>query len=189
MLSAREASAGLFGAYRLARLDAGGLRFFDASLEGFWRSFYAAAIVAPLYAVLVLIKFAIEVDPPDAVRYLSVSAISYVIAWVAFPFAMFYVCGLLDRQRHFTRYIVAYNWAAVLQNGVYLPMAIAERIGLLAPAPAQFLILLVLLAVLAYSWFVARVALDVPVLTAVGIVVLDLMLGIFVQSWTDFLLQ
>ena len=117
-------------------------------------------------------------------RYLAVNAISYVIAWVAFPLIMFYLCGLFDRQSHFIRYIVAYNWGAVLQNGLLLPIAIAERIGLLPP----LLVFLAMLAVLAYAGVVARVGLDVPVLTAVGVVLLDWLLGIFLQVWTSSLL-
>ena len=183
MLTAREASAGLYGAYRLARMDPGGMRFFDASVEGFWHSFYAALIVAPPYALLLLIKFAVEPDPPNTIIYLVVNAISYVIAWVAFPLVMFYLCGLFDRQSHFVRYIVAYNWAAVLQNCLVLPIAIAERLGLLPPV----LGFLSMIVVLVYAGFIARVALDVPWLTVAGIVMLDWLLGIILQLWTSYL--
>ena len=37
----------IYGAWRLALLDPSGLNWFDVSIEGFWRSFFAAAIVAP----------------------------------------------------------------------------------------------------------------------------------------------
>ena len=40
----REIVFGLYGAWRLAHLDRGGLGYFDASVEGFWKSFFAAAM-------------------------------------------------------------------------------------------------------------------------------------------------
>ncbi len=190
MLSMRDVVAGLLGAYRLACLDRGGLRYFDASPEGFWRSLYGAAtIVALPHALLLSIRFAVDPDPPDPLLYAGVNAIAYVVAWTIFPLVMFYLSRLIDRRGQLLRYIVAYNWAAVLQNGVYLPVAIAEQIGLLPAEPAQFLLLLALLGVMAYSCVVAHLALEVPLFTAIGIVILDLMLGIFVQVWTDRLLQ
>jgi len=49
--SAREMMYALYGAYRLARFDAGGMRYFDASIDGFWRSFFAAVLIAPFYLI------------------------------------------------------------------------------------------------------------------------------------------
>ena len=43
MITAREVSYGLFGAWRLAHLDRRGMEYFDTSIDGFWRSFWAAA--------------------------------------------------------------------------------------------------------------------------------------------------
>ena len=42
MISLREVFTALYGAYRLARLDAGGLKYFDITDQGFWRSFFCS---------------------------------------------------------------------------------------------------------------------------------------------------
>jgi hypothetical protein len=47
-----EVQLAVGGALRLARGDRRGLGSFDASLEGFWRSFRAAAICYPMYLFL-----------------------------------------------------------------------------------------------------------------------------------------
>ncbi|MCZ6467897.1 MAG: hypothetical protein O6829_11555, partial [Alphaproteobacteria bacterium] len=122
MLSAREAATSLYGAYRLARFDARGMTYFETSLAGFWRSFYAAVIVAPVFAVLLAMRYAAGGEATDEVRFASVEAIAYVIAWVAFPLVMVSLARLLDREERYLGYIVAYNWASVLQNGLYLPL-------------------------------------------------------------------
>ena len=44
----------LYGAYRLAFLDRSGMSHFNLSVDGFWRSFFAAVLVAPGFALLVV---------------------------------------------------------------------------------------------------------------------------------------
>ena len=82
MISLREVLTALYGAYRLARLDVGGLRFFDITDQGFWRSFFAAALVAPLYLVLLLIRYSNLPAPIPLFRFIALESIAYVIAWV-----------------------------------------------------------------------------------------------------------
>ena len=55
MPSLAEVARAIYGAWRLMLFDADGMTFFDLSTGGFWRSFFAAVVVAPLYAVLVVI--------------------------------------------------------------------------------------------------------------------------------------
>src|SRR6266851_4542519 len=53
-----EVQTAVGGALRLAVGDRRGLRFFDASIEGFWRSFRAGLICYPLYLFLVSFRVA-----------------------------------------------------------------------------------------------------------------------------------
>ena len=52
--STTEIAYAFYGAWRLAHLDASGLKYFDTSLDGFWKSFFAAVLVAPAYALIVV---------------------------------------------------------------------------------------------------------------------------------------
>ena len=47
-----EVQLAVGGALRLARGDPRGLGFFDTSIDGFWRSFRAAAICYPFFLML-----------------------------------------------------------------------------------------------------------------------------------------
>ncbi len=47
----REAIVSLYGAWRLARLDRRGFEVFDQTPAGAIRSFFAAVLVAPMYAL------------------------------------------------------------------------------------------------------------------------------------------
>jgi len=189
MITAREVVLSLFGAYRLARFDAGGADYFDKSLDGFWRSFFAAAIVAPMYLLLIYTRFATGMVDAHAGRYLSVEATAYVMAWVAFPLAILPVARMLDREGRYLGFIVAYNWASVLQNAVYLPLVILGLLGALPPELASGLNLIVLSLIMLYTWFVTRTMLDVDTFPAAGVVIVDLVLSVFIGAIAEGMLR
>src|ERR1700719_1853975 len=106
-----ETQLAIGGALKLARGDARGLGFFDASLDGFWRSFRAAAICYPLY--LILLAFRVTADKWAAsgvASIIAVESIAYVISWTAFPLLMLPLCRALGRENRFLAFMVAYNW-------------------------------------------------------------------------------
>lgn len=179
MIRSADAFTALYGAARLARFDKAGLGYFDVSLRGFWNSFYAGVIVAPLYAVLVALR---TTDADAGWAPLVIDALAYVVNWLVFPVVMLTLVRMLDRQRFYLRHIVAYNWASAVQNFVYLPLALLIQAGLLPTDVGALLSLLALGWVVVYSSFVTHVALDVPVPTAAALVVVDLVLGIVVNG-------
>ena len=182
MNRAREAAYALFGAYRLAHLDPSGLQHFNATAQGFWRSFLAALIVAPGYAILVGLELG---EAPDAASLdwggiALAQAVFYAISWVAFPLAMHFLTEWMDRRDAYIRYIVAYNWAAVLQMGVMLPAAALQA---MIPGNAGGLILLpAWAAVTFYQWYIARTALRIGGAAAAGVVGVDLALALAI-AW------
>lgn len=183
--SAREIASALYGAYRLARIDAGGMAFFDASTQGFWRSFFAAVLVAPFYAVFLAVRFPDFEGAVDPLAYAVVETMAYVVAWLAYPVVMASLTRMLGRAERFVGYIVAYNWAAVWQNVLLLPLAILGGLGIVPTDAWAFLYLIVLGAVLAYVWVVARLALELPPLTCAAIVILDLALTRLIMSFAE----
>ena len=56
--STREILSAIYGAWALFKLDPRGLELFEDSVPAFWRSFFAAVIVAPGFALLRVIDFA-----------------------------------------------------------------------------------------------------------------------------------
>ena len=84
-----EVQLAVGGALRLARGDRRGLGFFDTSIDGFWRSFRAAAICYPLYLLLLSFRVAAaQWEASGIATILVIETISYVISWVAFPLLM-----------------------------------------------------------------------------------------------------
>ena len=193
MVSAGEAVRSLYGAYRLARFDADGLKYFNPTLSGFWRSFFAAVLVAPLFMVIAALRYA-EITADEAVTtgpvyYLIVEMLTYVIGWLAFPVVMLNLAPMLDRKAHYCRYFTAYNWAAVWQHAVYLPVGILSLAGILPAELAAFLSMVVVMWTLTYAGFIATHALDVPPLTAAGLVLVDFFIGVLIAGFANNLLQ
>ena len=184
-----EITSGMYGSWRLALGDAGGFAYFNATRDGFWRSFLAMALVAPLFGGLLLLRYYREMDSVAPLRFFSVQAISYVVAWVIFPLLMFYVVQKIDRESRFFGYIAAYNWSSVIQNAVYIPLAIVAEMGWLPPDLINFLGFIVLVSVFAYTWFIARVGLNVNFAIAATIAGGDFILSIVLNSITEALLH
>jgi hypothetical protein len=185
MLTLRETALALTGVWQLAHLDPQGMAFFDRSVEGFWRSFRVAIIIAPAYALLLALHFMgtpIEAGWP---RLLLVEAIAYVVSWVAYPLAVFYVSQMLDRNAEYIGYIVAYNWASILRIAIYLPVTLLV-VGRALPAGfGQILLLAVTVAILIFDWFVARTGLRLGGVQAGGLVALDIALTVLITAASD----
>ncbi len=181
-IGVNQATRALYGAWRLARMDPSGMAFFDTSVDGFRRSFWAVGIVAPFYVVFLLLSQNAGLDQAGAVRYWAVESLSYVIGWTAFPVVMLTVSKSLDRAANFLRYIVAYNWAAVLQYAVFLPIAILVPAGFMAGDTANALMLVIFVPIIVYVWFVTKTALGVPDGTAAAIVGLDFLITLIIDA-------
>lgn len=181
MITAAEIAAGVTGALRLARRDPGGLACFDSSPHGFWRSFWVAALVAPAFLILDLLSGGLTAE--TTFRQIAIKLIGYVIDWTAFPVIMITIADSLGKWPVYTRYIVAYNWSAVVQMSVLLPVAI---LAVAAPSHATMLIAqAVTVVMLVYRAYVAHVGLAVGFGTAAGIVLLDVLLAGLLRAVTD----
>lgn len=186
MITAREAASGLYGAWRLAQGDRNGLGYFDASYYGFWRSFWAAAIVAPAYVLIIGLSQGNEGVTAGPMRVLAVHAIAYALDWTAFPLAMVFAAKALGRDATYLRFIVALNWAKVLEAAALLPAAL---IAAMAPGgPAEIVPLLAFGAVLVYHWWVTKCGLGADGLEAAGIVGVNLAIGVVITVWAQSLI-
>ncbi len=188
MINAAELSRSIFGAWMLARFDRTGAVLFGNTFEAFWRSFWAAFVVFPAFALLLMLRSAhaeIAVGPFWA---FFIQTTGYVVGWVAFPYVMFHVTRLFDCHAFYFRFIAAYNWAVVLQIALMLTVTALAASGFLPGSLGILLTAGAVIAILIYQGFIALVMLEVPAIGAVGIVVIDLVLSLVLQSWTDRLL-
>lgn len=181
MISAREIIYGIYGAYRLCRFDAQGLAFFNASREGFWRSFFAAVLIAPAAFLLNVLHLDKDAVQAGLLRAALIVGLAYVILVFAYPVVVYPLCQLLDRERNYIPYVIAYNWAGVIQMALVLPVALLAASGALPSAVAALAQLAVWAVTIVMLWYIAKTALQVPAGMAAALVALDLLIGVLVD--------
>jgi hypothetical protein len=170
----RSIGSGMHAALLLARGRADGLRIADHDLAGAARSFWAILVALPGFICLRLIDTA---GAPLPAHDFALDLLSYVVGWLAFALLSRPIVHLLDRMDRWPRFIVLWNWCNVVQ---YLLLVLAAVPGLLgAPDLVREVISLVAIGwALWLEWFAIRLTLDTTVLPALGLVALDVAIGV-----------
>ena len=126
MPSFNEISSSVRGAWQLFVMDQRGMNQFNLSAAGFWNSFFAAVLLAPIYFFVLLSQYklnrevqqiAIEQDPanpnipqvPELGDYLLAQGLAYVALWAIFPIVMFWATRIINIQNRYIPFVVAYN--------------------------------------------------------------------------------
>jgi hypothetical protein len=181
----QNALYGIFGAWRLLQFDRTGLQHFGVSPQAFWHSFWAAAIVLPadgIATVLLSLEPTGESGLSDTVHSVLVYLEIYAIQWVLFPLVMAAFAESIQRGERFILFIVAWNWSNVIRAALILPaIAVFASQGIESTGWGAAIYMAALMLTFIYAGFVARAALDVPVLTALGVVLLEI--GLAIVLW------
>ncbi len=180
----RDIVYGIYGALRLARLDAGAMSYFERTPAGFWKSFFAAVIVAPGFAIIIGYELAQVELEAGALRILVVELLAYLLGWAAFPVIVHQICEATGRRDAYIGYIVAFNWSKVIQMAVLLPSIALIALGVPSGDGGWLLRLAVSFLILFYEWFITRTALGVTAMGAVGFVVLDFVIDLIIHMIT-----
>ena len=168
MLSAAEIARGVQGALGFLRRDATAPQHFDNTMEACLRSFRVMALVAPLYAIYLLLYYSNVVDTADETEIALVEGIRYIVDWLLFPVIFYEVARRRGWLERYPRYIGALNW-------INLPAMIVAIVGLalsaVAPAAVGIVIDLGLRALFFY-WFLVVTRMTLGVSWPISIVLL-----------------
>jgi hypothetical protein len=170
----------LYGVWRLALADRGALNYFDLSHRGTWRSFWAAAYCYPFFLFERWLELPAENVVNTGIGHIFlVETIAYVVGWTAFPLAAIALCRWLGREEGGFDFITAYNWSIILQTALFVAIGLLSLV--LPDSTSVALQRLGLVAALIYEWFIAFVAIGGGAWIAAVIVLLDIVLGLFIQ--------
>ena len=183
MLSAAEIARGVKGAMGFLQRDPTAPQHFDNTMEACLRSFRVMALVAPLYAIYLLIYYSDVTVTADGTEIILAEAIRYVVDWLLFP-VIFYEAarrrGWLDR---YPRYIGALNWI----NLPAMVVVIAGQ-GLSSVAPAAVAVVIDLgLRALLFYWFLmaTRMALGTTWPISVVLLIINWVPSLFLSFLVD----
>jgi len=188
IVTADEVNRSFKGTIDLLNSRAEGLKAFDMSERGFWRSFSAIWLTLPAY----IVSLAFErlrlglVDPDrtllDSVWIDAVVALGHVAGFIALPVAMIWVTRGLRLTHRYVPFVIVTNWITVAGMLVLSVPAMLLLLGWATPALASLFGLAFSIIVLRLQWFATKATLGVHGLIAFGIVVLGLVLNSVVGS-------
>lgn len=189
-----EVVRSLGAAWRLFLSDPRGMAGFDLSVEGFWRSFGAIFPILPFYLCVILVERQVHFGGGAAPANVSEGAFYFVrlltvaVDWVALPILLGLFARPLGIAQNYAGFIIARNWASVLVVVPDTAVTLLFGLGVVSRELAAFLSLAVLLVILRYRYFIARVALGVGIGFALAITIADLLLSLVINVGFDQLL-
>jgi len=185
MLPRAEISKALSGAIKLAKFNKAGLSAFGHDRKAAIQSFFAAVLVAPMFLLWVGTHgISAQMDVPLS-HALGFALLSYACGWMIFPIIMWHVSEKMGCRERYFHFLAAYNWVAVIQNGLFMAMDIVfVSIGA-SEGARGFFGLILLVYILLYAWFVAKSALDIPAGPACLIVALDMLTSVLWEIFTN----
>lgn len=181
----QEIFSSLYGAYRLGWFDEGGLAYFNISVEGFWRSFFAAVILAPFYMLSIGQDF-MTAEGGFSLWAALVHFFTYGISWVLFPLVAFFATDLLGLGHRFTALVVTVNWSSVPIFGL-LTVSVGF-VALVQQSIAELALVILTAALIVYHWFVIKTALETTAPVAIAFVLFNFLLGAMLHQLADRLI-
>ena len=183
MLTAAEISRGVQGTLGFLQRDPAAPLQFDNTMEACLRSFRVMALVAPLYAIYLLISYSEVTTSADETEIVLAEALYYVVDWLLFPVIFYEVArrrGWLDR---YPRYIGALNW---INLPAMVVVIVGQGLSSVAPAAVAVIIDLGLRALLFY-WFLmtTRMALGTSWPISVVLLVINWVPSLFLSFLVD----
>ena len=181
MSSTASVFSGLHGALLLARGRREGVGYVSDDMCAAARSFWAAAVCAPLFAAVLglsWIEGGYPADPPHAA---VLEFLCFVIGWAGYAVISRPIVAAVRRERHWPRFIAVWNWCNVVQYAMLLvatlpgafgaPYWLSETAQLVGQGWALWL-----------EWFAIRLALDVTGVQAGVVMAPDVLLGVLLAS-------
>lgn len=189
MIGSQEIRGALKGSWLLFCNRAEGVRYFDCSIEGFWRSFQVAFLLLPYLIIsgfvqkrLILEEANVSPENFASSDYWVAQIFSYVADWIGMPLVLAALAGLIGISRTYVPYVAIRNWAALLSTLPHAVIGLLYVVGLLS---SGMMILFSLCAFIVVLWFHFRIAcqvLQAGIAVAAGVVIMDVLLSIFLEE-------
>ena len=111
-----------------------------------------------------------------------IEALGYVILWLAFPLVLQLIAARVGRAAEWVDFIVALNWTGALLMALGLPLTLLQVSAAVPDGLVQLVSIVFLAAPFAFEWYLARHLLRVGFAGALGVVMLDFMISLLIQS-------
>jgi len=183
IVTADEVNRSFKGTLDLLNSRTEGLKAFDMSEHGFWRSFAAIWLTLPAYIVSVAFeRLRLGMAQPnhsilDDLWLDFVVALGHVTSFVALPVAMIWVARAFRLTGGYVPFVIVTNWITVIGQLALAVPAMLLLLGWATPALASIFSLAFAVIILRLQWFGTKASLGLSSLPAFGIVLLGILLN------------
>jgi hypothetical protein len=183
------------GAWRLGLRDAQGMNLLDLTVEGFFRSFYALFLAAPIFGYVAFGQMRIveglvadggEAKAVSLIAFVLFEIASYVGGSIVFLIAMAPISRLIGVEGRYAPLAIAYNWGTLLVQCLYLPSVILFALGLVGAVDAKAMDLIALGFAIYFRFASIRTVLNIPWPSAMALALIDVILQLL---WHGLLLE
>jgi hypothetical protein len=193
IVTADEVHRSLKGALDLLNRQVDGLKAFDLSERGFWRSFAAISLTIPAYVVSVAFERSrLGLASPEQGMFDSLwldlaLAFGHVASFAALPLAMIWITRRLRLTDRYVPFVIVTNWITALGLIVLSVPAILMLVGWAPPPLASLFTLCFGIVILRLQWFATKVTLGVSGGLALTIVAVGIGLNYGIATVTQAL--
>lgn len=176
----------LNGAWKLARAKPDSMQYFDLSSDGFWKSFWAIAVMVPAFILWVSFNLkggSQQIGDGVEISYPLLSESIYLI--VALPLTalvMAYFTKFMKISDNFASMVIAYNWVSAF---IYIIMAAFTMILLSGVFGGQMSVVILMVLRFYFGfyvlWFTFKSSLQISGLLAAGVLIFVKLLDTTVQ--------
>ncbi|KLK94367.1 hypothetical protein AA309_03800 [Microvirga vignae] len=194
IVTADEVNRSFRGTLDLLHSRAEGLKSFDMSERGFWRSFTAIWLTLPAYIVsLAFERLRLGLMQPDRslldnVWIDLVVALGHVASFITLPLAMIWIARRFSLTKAYVPFVIVTNWITAMGLLVLSVPAMLLLLGWATPSLASVFSLAFAVIIVRMQWFATKATLGLSSLPAIGIVLIGIVLNSCVGSITRGLL-
>lgn len=186
IVTADEVNRSFKGTLDLLNSRSEGLKSFNMSERGFWRSFTAIWLTLPAYVVsLAFERLRLGLLEPnrsllDNLWIDLVVALGHVAGFIALPVAMIWIARWFRLEKAYVPFVIVTNWISVIGMLVLSVPAMLMLLGWAPPGLASLFSLAFAVVIVRLQWFATKETLRLASVPALGIVVLGIVLNSFV---------
>lgn len=193
IVTADEVNRSFKGTLDLLNNRSEGLKSFDMSEQGFWRSFTAIWLTLPAYVIsLAIERMRLGAVPNgsllDNLWVDAVVAFGHVGGYLALPLAMIFIARKFRLTGRYVPFVIVTNWISVIGLLVLSLPTMLLLLGWATPPLASLFSLAFAVILIRIQWFATKETLGLSSLAALGIVFFGILLNSGVGSLTRGLL-
>jgi hypothetical protein len=193
IVTADEVNRSFKGTLDLLNSRSEGLKSFDMSERGFWRSFAAIWLTLPAYVIsLAIERMRLGAVPNgsllDNLWVDAVVALGHVGGYIALPLAMIFIARSFGLTARYVPFVIVTNWISVIALLVLSLPAMLLLLGWATPSLASLFSLAFAVILVRIQWFATKETLGLSSLPALAIVFFGILLNFGVGSLTRGLL-